>query len=598
MSIEIQEEVLGKAYDARLMRRLLKYIRPYRRSAYLAIACLLAGSILSIIQPYLTKIAIDRYIRDGNLTGLSQIAAIYIVSLIFVFGLSFGQTWLINLMGQKIMYDLRMQIFRHLQKLDVSFFDKNPVGRLMTRTTTDVDALNELFTSGVISVFEDICTLSGIIIFLFLLNFKLALTIFLILPLLVLVTLLFKIKVRDSYRKVRTAIARINAFLQENITGSAVVQLFGQQRKQYIKFTRIHKDHLDANLESIFYYAIFYPLLELISAMAIALIIWYGGYQALSGFLTLGTLVAFIQYSDRFFRPISDLSEKYTILQSAMASSERIFKLLDAQPTIVSQDEPQASAVQEGSIEFRDVSFFYNQGEPVLRDISFKVNPGEKVAVVGATGAGKTTLISLLSRFYDVQDGEILIDGINIRNFDLQGLRRSIGIVLQDVFLFSGSVAENIRLGNKEITDERLRKAADTVHASPFIEKLGHQFQTEVGERGSSLSVGQKQLLAFARALAYDPNILILDEATSSIDTETELLIRDALEKLLAGRTSIIIAHRLSTIQNADRIIVLHRGRIRETGTHQELLRLKGIYWKLYQLQYKDQPDSQPIPLS
>jgi ATP-binding cassette, subfamily B, multidrug efflux pump len=596
MSMEMHEEVLGKAYDARLMRRLLTYIHPYRRSAYLAILCLFAGSGFSIIQPYLTKIAIDRYIRNGNFTGLSQIAAIYIITLILVFILSFSQTLLINLMGQKIMRDLRMQIFRHLQKLDVSFFDKNPVGRLMTRVTTDVDALNELFTSGVISVFEDICTLSGIIILLFLLNFKLALAIFLILPLLVLVTLLFKIKVRDSYRKVRTAIARINAFLQENITGSAVVQLFGQQRKQYIKFTAINKDHLDANLESIFYYAIFFPLLELISALAIALIIWYGGHQVLSGLLTLGTLVAFIQYSDRFFRPISDLSEKYTILQSAMASSERIFKLLDTQPSIVSPETLKAGVVEEGRIEFRNVSFSYNPGEPVLRDISFKVEPGEKVAVVGATGAGKTTIISLLSRFYDIQEGEILIDGQNIKTLDLQGLRKSIGIVLQDVFLFSGSVAENIRLWNKDITDEQLSQAAETVHASQFIQKLDHQFETEVGERGSSLSVGQKQLLAFARALAYNPRILILDEATSSIDTETEILIRDALEKLLAGRTSIIIAHRLSTVQNADRIIVLHHGRIRETGTHQELLRLKGIYWKLYQLQYKDQPDSPPIP--
>ncbi len=595
MTIEAQEEVLGKAYDARLMRRLLRYIRPYRRSAYLAIACLFAGSAFSIIQPYLTKIAIDRYIRNGNYAGLSQIAAIYTATIVLVFILSFSQTWLINLMGQKIMRDLRMQIFRHLQSLDVSFFDRNPVGRLMTRVTTDVDALNELFTSGVISVFEDICTLSGIILLLFLLNFKLALSIFLILPLLVLVTLAFKIKVRDSYRKVRTAIARINAFLQENITGSAVVQLFGQQEKQHHKFSLINRDHLNANLESIFYYAIFYPLLELISAMAIALIIWYGGHQALSGFLTLGALVAFIQYSDRFFRPISDLSEKYTILQSAMASSERIFKLLDTPPSIVSPEAPKAVGLRDGSIEFRNVSFSYNPGEPVLRDVSFRVAPGEKVAVVGATGAGKTTIISLLSRFYDIQEGEILVDGENIKNHDLRELRRSIGIVLQDVFLFSGSVAENIRLGNKGIADEQVRAAAETVHASQFIEKLKRQFETEVGERGSSLSVGQKQLLAFARALAYNPKILILDEATSSIDTETELLIRDALGKLLAGRTSILIAHRLSTVQNADRIIVLHRGRIRETGTHQELLKLKGIYWKLFQLQYKDQPDSPPI---
>ncbi len=590
-----EEQVLGKAYDARLMRRLLTYLKPYRRSAILAIVCLIGGSALSIIQPYLTKIAIDRYIRNHNFAGLNQIAILYILTLLFVFALSFSQTWLINIIGQKIMYDLRMQIFRHLQRLDVSFFDKNPVGRLMTRVTTDVDALNELFTSGVISVFDDIFTLSGIIISLFILNFRLALGIVAILPFLVLVTLLFKIKVRDSYRRVRTAIARINAFLQENITGAAVVQLFGQEKKQHRQFTRINRDHLDANLQSIFYYAIFFPLLEVISASAIALIVWYGGHQVLAGALTLGTLVAFIQYSDRFFSPISDLSEKYTILQAAMASSERIFKLLDTEPSIVPPTKPRMSAVEKGSIEFRNVSFFYNPGEPVLRDVSFKVEPGEKVAVVGATGAGKSTIISLLSRFYDVQQGEILVDGENIRNLDLQGLRSSIGIVLQDVFLFSGSVSENIRLGNSGISDEQVQKAAETVHASHFIAKLEKQFGTEVGERGSSLSVGQKQLLAFARALAYDPKILVLDEATSSIDTETELLIRDALAKLMAGRTSIIVAHRLSTIQNADRIVVLHRGRIREVGSHQELLRLRGIYWKLYQLQYKDQPDSAPV---
>ena len=593
-----EEQVLGKAYDAKLMRRLLTYIRPYRGSAYLAIACLLLGSAFSIVQPYLTKIAIDRYISSDNVAGLNKIAALYILTLILVFGLSFAQTWLINLMGQKIMCDLRMEIFGHLQKLDVAFFDRNPVGRLMTRVTTDVEALNELFTAGVISVFEDVFMLSGIIVFLFLLNYKLALAIVAILPLLILVTLMFKIKVRDSYRRVRTAIARINAFLQENITGAAVVQIFGQERKQYRKFTLINKEHLDANLQGIFYYAIFYPLLELISAMAIALIIWYGGHQVFAGALTLGTLVAFIQYSDRFFRPISDLSEKYTILQAAMASSERIFKLLDTKPSIVSPATPQAPSAKPGSIEFRNVSFSYNPGEPVLNDISFKVEPGQKIAVVGATGAGKSTIISLLSRFYDVQQGEILIDGQNIKDFNLQALRRSIGIVLQDVFLFSGSVAENIRLGNGGISDMDVEKAAETVHAAGFIRELEHRYASKVGERGASLSVGQKQLLAFARALAYDPKILVLDEATSSIDTETEMLIRDALEKLMADRTSIIVAHRLSTVQNADRIIVLHHGRIRETGTHQELLHLKGIYWKLYQLQYKDQPNAVGIASS
>jgi len=587
-----EEQVLGKAYDARLMRRLLAYIKPYRRSAFLAIACLLAGSALSIVQPYLTKIAIDRYIRNHNVAGLNQIALLYSLTLLLVFALSFAETLLINLMGQKIMRDLRMEIFKRLQSLDVAFFDKNPVGRLMTRVTTDVDALNELFTAGVISVFEDVFVLSGIILSLFLLNYKLALAVVAILPFLILVTFIFKIKVRDSFRRVRTAIARINAFLQENLTGAAVVQIFGQEKKQYGRFTRINKEHVDANLQSIFYYAIFFPLLELISALAIALIVWYGGLQALAGALTLGTLIAFIQYSDRFFRPISDLSEKYTILQAAMAASERIFNLLDTEASIHSPLAPKADTVQRGSIEFQDVHFAYNPGEPVLQAVSFKVEPGEKIAVVGATGAGKSTLISLLSRFYDVQQGAILVDGVDIRNFDLQGLRRSIGIVLQDVFLFSGSVADNLRLGDAGITVEQMEKAADTVHAAPFIRKLNGHFAAKLGERGSSLSVGQKQLLAFARALAYDPRILVLDEATSSIDTETELLIRDALEKLMAGRTSIIIAHRLSTVQNADRIIVLHRGRIREMGTHQELLRLRGIYWKLYQLQYKDYPDT------
>lgn len=584
-----EEQVLGKAYDARLMRRLLRYIKPYRGATALAFLYILAGSALSLLPPWLTKVAIDRYIRTSNLAGLNSIAALYVLVLLGTLAFSYGQTWVLNVMGQNIMYDLRMEIFRHLQHLDVAFFDKTPVGRLMTRVTTDVDALNELFTSGVISVFGDILTLAGIVIVLFVLNYQLALAIFSVIPLLFLVSILFKIKVRDSYRRVRTAIARINAFLQENVTGTAVVQSFAQEKRQYRRFTEINREHLDANLQSIFYYALFYPLLELVGALAIALVVWYGGLKVFAGSLTLGALVAFIQYSDRFFRPISDLSEKYTILQSAMASSERIFKLLDATPSVVSPQRHKAASVEKGSIEFRNVTFSYNPGETVLHDVSFEVRPGEKVAVVGATGAGKSTIIALLSRFYDVQQGQILMDGLNVKDYDLQELRRAIGIVLQDVFLFSGTVTDNIRLGNTRISDAEVEKAAATVHADEFIRRLKTQYRTEVGERGSSLSVGQKQLLAFARALAHNPKILVLDEATSSIDTETELLIRDALEKLLAGRTSIIIAHRLSTVQNADRILVLHRGRVREIGTHQELLRLKGIYWKLYQLQYRDQ---------
>jgi ATP-binding cassette subfamily B multidrug efflux pump len=583
------EQVLGKAYDARLMRRLLAYIQPYRRSAGLALLFIVSASALSVLPPYLTKVAIDRYIRSGDLAGLNMVAVIYVATLAGTFVLSFGQTWVMNIMGQKIMFDLRMEIFRHLQKLDVAFFDRNPVGRLMTRVTTDVDALNELFTAGVISIFGDICTLMGIVVILFVMNYKLALVIFSVLPLLFLVTFIFKIKVRDSFRRVRTAIARINAFLQENITGTAVIQIFGQERKRYERFEKINRDHLDANLQSIFYYAVFYPLLELVGALAVALIVWYGGLQVFAGSLTLGALVAFIQYSDRFFRPISDLSEKYTILQAAMASSERIFKLLDTQPAVAPAPSRRANQVHLGDIEFRNVSFEYNPGEPILRNVSFRVEPGERIALVGATGAGKSTIIALLSRFYDVTEGDILVDGADVRDYDPQGLRRDIGVVLQDVFLFSGSVAENISLGDAGISEAQVRRAAEVVHADNFIRRLERGYDTRVGERGSSLSVGQKQLLAFARALVRDPKILVLDEATSSIDTDTELLIRDALERLLHGRTSIVIAHRLSTVQNADRILVLHRGRIRESGTHQELLRLKGIYWRLFQLQYKDQ---------
>ena len=440
-----EEQVLGKAYDGRLMRRLLVYIAPYRSSAVLALLLIISAAVLSILPPYLTKIAIDRYIQNHDLAGLNRVAALYVGILVAVLGLTYGQTMVMNLMGQKIMYDLRMQIFRHLEALDVAFFDRNPVGRLMTRVTTDVDALNELFTSGVISIFGDLCTLSGIVVTLFVLDFRLALAIFSVLPLLFLVTFTFKIKVRDSFRRVRTAIARINTFLQENITGTAVVQIFGQEKKQFEKFTRINCEHLEANLQSIFYYAVFYPLLELVGALAVALIVWYGGFKVLSGTLTLGALVAFIQYSDRFFRPISDLSEKYTILQAAMASSERIFKLLDTPPSIVSRLDPRALRVRSGPVEFRAVHFAYHPGDEVLHDVSFVVEPGEKVAIVGPTGAGKSTIISLLSRFYDVQQGQILIDGVDIRNYDLLALRRSVGIVLQDVFLFSGSIANNIR---------------------------------------------------------------------------------------------------------------------------------------------------------
>jgi ATP-binding cassette subfamily B multidrug efflux pump len=597
MTAEPQDDqIAGKAYDARLMRRLLSYIRPHRRAAALALLYIMAGSGLSVLPPLLTKTAIDRFISRGDLSGLNRIALLYVLTLVAVFWFSYGQAWVLNVMGQKIMVELRMSIFRHLQRLEIAFFDRNPVGRLMTRVTTDVDALNELFTAGVISVVGDVCTLAGIVVVLFLINVKLALAIFSVVPLLFLITFVFKLKVRDSFRRVRTAVARINAFLQENLTGSAVVQLFHQEEKQYRRFVAVNREHLEANLQSIFYYALFYPLLELVGALAVALIVWYGGLQVFAGTLTLGALVAFIQYSERFFRPISDLSEKYNILQQAMASAERIFKLLDTRPAIASPARPRRAGVREGSVEFRNVSFAYTPGTPVLQDISFAVEPGERVALVGATGAGKSTVIALLSRFYDVVSGQILVDGIDIRDYDLQGLRRSIGVVLQDVFLFSGTVADNIRLGNEAITDEAMRGAIEAAQAWPFIRRLDRQLDTPVGERGSTLSAGQRQLLAFARALAHDPRILVLDEATSSIDTETEIMIRQALARLLEGRTAIMIAHRLSTIQRADRIIVLHHGRIRETGTHQELLHARGIYWKLYQLQYQDQLPAPPAP--
>src|SRR5512139_2632428 len=478
-----EEEALGKAYDARLMRRLLGYLRPYTPQVTVAFVAIVGGSALALAQPYLIKLAIDRYIARGDLAGLNLIALLFLGILVAAFALEYAQTYIMQLTGQRIMAAVRMLVYGHLQRLDIQFYDKNPVGRLMTRVTTDVDVLNDLFTSGVVTVFGDVFTLVGIMIVMLSLNWRLALVAFAVLPLIVLVTQWFRSNVRESYRTVRTWIARINAYLQENIGGMATVQLFRRARRHFRRFDEINQGHRDANLVSIFYYAVFYPAIEAIGALAAALIIWYGGGRVFAGALTLGSLVAFIQYSDRFFRPISDLSEKYTVLQSAMAASERIFKLLDTKPAIVSPDAAKAMEVSGGSIEFRNVHFHYNPGEPVLRDISFKVAPGEKVAVVGATGAGKSTIIALLSRFYDVQKGEILVDGINIKDFDLQGLRSSIGIVLQDVFLFSGSVAENIRLGNRVITDVRVQQAAETVHASQFIRRLDRQFEARVGER-------------------------------------------------------------------------------------------------------------------
>lgn len=584
-----EEEVLGKAYDAHLTRRLLRYLSPYRWVVAVSVLLLLIVSGLQLVGPYLTKVAIDEHIRPGKLDGLGSIAMLFLLVLLLQFTLSFAQTYLMNWTGQKIMYDMRGEIFTHIQQLHVGYFDKNPVGRLITRVTTDVDVLNELFTAGVVSIFGDIFSLTGIVAIMLLLNWKLALVSFSVIPLLFLATIIFKIKVRGSYRWVRTCIAKINAFLQENITGMSVVQIFVQEKRKFRQFDDRNREHLQANLQSIFYYAVFYPVVNLIGALAIALILWYGGNQVIGGLLSLGSWVAFIQYSERFYKPISDLSEKFNILQSAMASSERIFKLLDTRPEIAAAPNPVRIDQVRGKIEFRNVSFEYKEGTAVLKNISFQVAAGERVAIVGATGAGKSTIINLLCRFYDVTSGEIRVDGTNLKVLDVDQLRQSIAIVLQDVFLFSGTVEENIRLWGRPLSRLQVEDASRWVHAHQFVQRLPSRYEERVTERGSSLSVGQRQLLAFARALAHNPRILVLDEATSSVDTETELLIQDALQVLMKGRTSLVIAHRLSTIQNCDRIIVLHRGEIIEEGSHQDLLRARGIYYKLYQLQYKGQ---------
>jgi ATP-binding cassette subfamily B protein len=587
------DDILGKAYDSRLMRRLLTYLRPYRTPVAVAFVALLVGALAALAQPYLMKVAIDRYIAQSRLEGLNQLALLYVAILVVAFAAEYTQTWTMQLTGQRIMFDMRMTIYGHLQRLDLRYYDRNPVGRLMTRVTSDVDVMNDLFTSGVVTIFGDVFTLVGIMSVMVWMNWRLAVVAFAVLPIIVLITQWFRTHVRESYRVVRGWIARINAFLQENITGMSTVQLFDRERLNFARFDDIDRKHRDANIDSIFYYAVFYPAIEAVAALASALIIWYGGASVMGGALSLGALAAFLQYSQRFFRPISDMSEKFNVLQSAMASSERIFKLLDEPVVIASPAQPRRRAARGrgGHITFDHVWFAYHEpadAEPewVLRDVSFDVKPGERVGIVGATGAGKTTLINLLLRFYDVQRGTVRIDGVDVRHLPLEELRRLFSLVLQDVHLFTGTIADNIRLGNADIADEQVRGAAVAVHADSFVDRLPDGYGAPVAERGSTLSVGQKQLLSFARALAFDPEILILDEATSSVDTETELLIRDALNTLMAGRTTIAIAHRLSTIQDMDKILVLHKGVLREAGTHQELLAMRGIYYKLFELQY------------
>jgi ATP-binding cassette subfamily B multidrug efflux pump len=618
-----EEDALAKQYDRRLLVRLLRYLRPYKAAVAVSFLLIVVMAGLDLVGPYLTKIAIDRYISRGDANGLGAVAGLYLAVLLAAFAVRFGQVFILQITGQKVMVDMRRAIYGHLQRLPVAYFDKNPVGRLMTRVTTDVDAVNELFTSGVVTVFGDLFTLFGIMGVMVWMIWRLALVTFSVIPLFFVVTNWFRRGSRTSFREVRKWIARINAFLQENITGMSVVQLFRREERNVAAFAEINRKHADANMDQIFYYAVFYPAIELLAAVATALILLYGGSGVLTGALSLGALVAFVQYSERFWRPISDLSEKFNILQQAMASSERIFALLDTPLDVQAPAAPVRLGEVQGRIAFESVSFAYNvpaapsgdakaapQNEPsrihsgeaedpawVLQDIDFVVPPGRSVALVGATGAGKTSIISLLARLYDVQRGRVTLDGVDVRDLDPVQLRSSLALVLQDVHLFSGTIASNIRLGSA-ISDERVRAAARAVHAHRFIDALPDGYDTEVKERGATLSVGQKQLLSFARALAHDPRVLILDEATSSIDTETEGLIQGALKVLLKGRTAIVIAHRLSTIQNVDEILVLHKGRIRERGTHQALLAERGLYWRLYQLQYKDQevelPGGQP----
>ena len=585
-----EEEALGKAYDARLMRRLLTYLWPYRRTVAVALVAIIGHSALQLAQPYLTKLAIDSYIATGDLAGLNQIALVFLFVLLGAFVLEYIRTYTLQMTGQKIMFDLRMQVYGHLQKLDVRFFDRNPVGRLMTRVTTDVDVLNELFASGVVAIFGDVFMLIGIMAVLLSMDWRLALVAFSVLPLIVIVTQWFRRHVRETYRTVRIWIARINAYLQEHITGMATVQVFQREKRSFDAFDGINQTHRDANVASIFFYAVFYPAIEIVGALAASLIIWFGGGWVLDESLTLGVLVAFLLYAQRFFRPISDMSEKFNILQSAMASSERIFTLLDTPVKTQTPTKPTPRpAPAKGRIEFDGVWFAYGDDNYVLRDVSFVVEPGERIGIVGATGAGKTTIINLLMRFYDVSRGRILVDGIDVRELSLSDLRGLSSLVLQDAHLFAGSIAANVRLGDQTITDAEIHAAITSVHAKPFIDQLPAGLASPVAERGATLSVGQKQLLTFARALVYEPRVLVLDEATSSVDTETEVLIQDALRVLMTGRTTIAIAHRLSTIQDMDRILVLHKGQLREAGTHQELLARRGIYYKLYQLQYQEQ---------
>ncbi len=596
-----EEEQLGKVYSAGATKRLIKYLTPYRGFVFLALGLTIVANLVRQVGPWLTQIAIDKYIQpafankiptETAFAGIRLMGLYFIGTMIATFGLSILQDILLNFIGQNVMRDLRSQIFQKFQTIQVSYYDTNPVGRLITRLTNDVDSLNELFTAGLIEVLGDIVLIFGALWMMFYFNWRLALISLTVVPLLILVTAWFQKGARVGFRAVRSKIARLNAFTQEHLSGAQTVQLFNREEKAMQQFDEINRAHLQANLDTIFYFAVFYPLVSLISSAGIAMLIWYGGGQVIQHAITLGTLVAFVQYTQKLWMPIQDISDKYNILQSAVIASERVFKLLDTPDGITSPEKtstPISTNVHQGKIEFRHVWFAYKDEDWILKDVSFVAESGESLAFVGATGSGKTTITNLLMRFYDIQRGEIFLDGVNIRDWDLKKLRENFAVVLQDVFLFSGDVASNIRLGKQEINETRVTWAAHEVQASGFIERLPEQYATTVKERGAGFSVGQKQLISFARALAFDPRILILDEATSSIDTETEQLIQQAIERVMSNRTSIIIAHRLSTIQRVNQIIVLHKGEIREKGSHQELLQQRGVYFKLYQLQYKEQ---------
>jgi ATP-binding cassette subfamily B multidrug efflux pump len=596
VTLQPDDQPQARPYDLRMLWRLLRYLRPHRLTVAVAFVAMVTGALAELAQPWIVQQAIDNHFTVGDIAGLRRLVLLFLASLLVGFAAEYVQTVLLQTTGQAIMRTLRSEVYAHFQRLDLRYYDRHPVGRLMTRVTTDIDALNDLFASGVVAVAGDVLVLVGIMVVMLVIDWRLALVAFAVLPLIAWAAHWFRTNVRESYRQVRALVARLNAFLQEHLTGIATVQTFNREPRTAGRFEVINRDHRDANVRSIFYYAAFFPIVEILAALSGALIIWFGSGWARDGTVSLGVLVAFLQYSRRFFQPISDLSEKFNLLQAALAASERVFGVLDTQPAVPPPAAPRAIAVVRGHIEFDQVWFAYDDEHWVLRDVSFVIEPGQRVGIVGATGSGKTTIINLLLRFYDVQKGRVLVDGVDVREWDTRALRSVFGLVLQDVHLFSGTVADNIRLGETSISDEAVRRAASVVHADRFIDARAGGFDSPVAERGGSLSVGQKQLLSFARALAFEPTVLLLDEATSSIDTATEALIEDALHVMMAGRTVLAIAHRLSTIQDMDLILVMHKGEIRERGTHQQLLAAQGIYRRLYELQ--DRNGAEPAGLS